>query len=286
MPERDHFTSPHGDADLYEALVLCRRERQTAVLATVVEVTGSAPQTAGAKLLVRGDGEVFGTIGGGAVEREALARARALLEQPDRPSHLWTVNLTTELGMCCGGVMRIFLERVLRPERLVLFGAGHIAGELAAAAARVGFAVTVVDERPEWATRSRFPAAREILCEAPEVALPELLLDEETYVVVVTHDHPLDQRLVRSLCERPLRFLGLVASRTKRNKFVARLRAQGVAEEALARLRSPVGLELGAVTPAEIAVSIAAELIAVRHARTGPAGDRTLSRRGEERETS
>ena len=166
--------------------------------------------------------------------------------------------------MCCGGVMRIFLERVLRPERLVIFGAGHIGGELAAAAARVGFAVTVVDERAEWAARERFPAAREILCEEPEVVLPELVLDEETYVVVVTHDHPLDQRLVRALIGRPLRFLGLVASRAKRNKFVQRMRAQGVAAEALERLRSPVGLELGAVTPAEIAVSIVAELIAVR----------------------
>lgn len=264
MSPRDHFTNPHGSADVLEELARCRREREPAVLATVVEVTGSAPQVPGAKLLVRAGGAAVGTIGGGAVEKEVLRRAAALFADDAPATALWRVNLTRDLGMCCGGEMTVFFERVRARERLVVFGAGHVGHDLADAAARAGFEVTVVDERLDWATRERFPLAHAVIAEEPEVALPELLLDAETYCVVVTHDHPLDQRLVKALLGRPLRFLGLVASRAKRNKFVMRLAAQGVPESDLERLRSPVGIEIGAVTPQEIAVSILAELIAVR----------------------
>jgi len=160
--------------------------------------------------------------------------------------------------------MKIFFERVRGAERLVVFGGGHIGRALVETASRVGFEVTVIDQREEWARRERFPSASQVVNEEPEVALPELLIDESTYAVVVTHDHPLDQALVKALLGSRAGFVGLVASRTKRNKFVMRLRAQGMSEERLSRLRSPLGLDLGAVTPEEIALSITAELVAVR----------------------
>jgi len=260
---RDHFTNPDASADVYEWLVRARRERVAAVLATVVEVTGSAPQVAGAKLLVLADGRIVGTVGGGAIEQRVLEKAKARLSGSDS-AQLATINLTRDLGMCCGGEMKIFFERVRGAERLVIFGGGHIGRALAETAARVGFEVTVVDQREEWARAERFPAARQVVNEEPEVVLPELLLDESTYCVVVTHDHPLDQALVKALLGSRAGFVGLVASRTKRNKFVIRLRAQGMSEERLSRLRSPLGLDLGAVTPEEIALSITAELVAVR----------------------
>jgi xanthine dehydrogenase accessory factor len=269
---RDHFTGPDAGADVYEWLARARRERTAAILLTVVATRGSAPQIPGAKLLVLHDGRAAGTIGGGAFEREALAWARALLDPGAPQTALRTLNLTRDLGMCCGGEMTIFAERVLGPERLVLFGAGHIARALADAAAKAGFAVTVVDEREEWATASRFPLAERIVCEEPELMLPEILLDEATYAVVVTHDHRLDESLVRSLLRSRARFVGLVASRTKRNKFLYRMRAQGLPEAQLARLRAPLGLALGAITPEEIAVSIVAELIAVRRGVLPPSG--------------
>lgn len=268
MFESDHFTNSESHVELFEWLARVRKERGRAVLATLVEVTGSAPQIPGAKLLLLEDGRALGTIGGGAVEKEVLGKAHALLSRSSwSGAELWTVNLTTELGMCCGGQMKIFFERVLGVDRLVVFGAGHIGRALCKAAAGVGFSVTVVDERAEWALPKRFPEAHKILCEDPEVVLPEILLDEATYCIVVTHDHPLDQRLVKALLGKPVRFLGLVASRAKRNKFLMRLRAQGVPEEKLARLRSPVGIDIGGATPDEIAVSIVAELIAVRRGR-------------------
>jgi len=272
---RDHFTNPDASADVQQWIERARRERVTAVLATVVQVTGSAPQVPGAKLVVLADGRAAGTVGGGAFERRVLEEARSALDPASQPTRLLTLNLTRDLGMCCGGEMKVFLERVLGPERLVVFGGGHIGKALAEAAARVGFAVTVVDEREEWAAPARFPQAREVVNEEPEVALPELLLDEATFCVVVTHDHKLDQALVKSLLGSRARFVGLVASRTKRNKFVARLRAQGLSEAELGRLRSPLGLALGAITPEEIALSIVAELVAVRRGALPAASEAT-----------
>ena len=265
MRERDHFTNAEAAADVYGWLARVRKERITSVLATVVEVTGSAPQLPGAKLLLLEDDRVIGTVGGGKLELGVLQRARQLLADDGGPSTaVWSANLTRDLGMCCGGEMRVFLERIPGVERLIVFGAGHIGRALCAAAAEAGFDVTVVDEREEWATRARFPRARNVVCEDPEVVLGELVFDETTSCVIVTHDHPLDQALVKALCTRRMRFLGLVASRPKVNKFRMRLLAQGVPEEALDRLRSPVGLDIAAVTPEEIAVSIVAELVAVR----------------------
>jgi xanthine dehydrogenase accessory factor len=250
--------------DLYVALAEVRDARLPAVLATVVSSTGSAPQEAGAKLLLVADGQVAGTVGGGAIEHRVLADARALLEG-DARSRLAEYNLSRDLGMCCGGVMSVFFERVALPPRLVVLGAGHIARPLVAMAATVGFRVVVVDEREEWAALERFPDAAQVHVDDPQAVVAELALDAATAVVVVTHHHPLDQALVRALVASQAGFCGLVGSEAKRNKFLMRLRAQGVSEEALERLRSPLGLQIGAETPEEIAVAIVAELVAWRH---------------------
>ncbi len=255
------------DRDVPRALVQVRAARVPAVLATVVQVTGSTPQDPGAKLLVLADGQQAGTVGGGALEHRVLAEAAALLAAacPDgAATQLLAINLTTELGMCCGGTMQVFLERVTMPARLVVLGAGHIALPLAQCAAAVGFATLVVDGREAWADPARFPAGTRVLCDDPEAVVHELVLDADTAVVVVTHHHPLDQALVRALAASRAGFFGLVGSESKRNKFVMRLRAQGLSDKALGRLRSPLGVQIGAVTPEEIALSITAELVAWR----------------------
>jgi len=249
--------------DLYRALEEVRAARVPAVLATVVSATGSSPQGAGAKLLAAADGQVAGTVGGGAIEHRVLADARALLAGDDA-TRLVEYNLSRDLGMCCGGVMQVFLERVALPTRLVVLGAGHIARPLVALAAAVDFRVVVVDEREPWATRERFPAADAVHADDPAAVVAELALDPQTAVIVVTHHHPLDQALVKALVGSQAGFCGLVASEAKRNKFLMRLRAEGVPEEALARLRAPLGIQIGAQTPAEIAVAIVAELVAWR----------------------
>lgn len=275
------------DRDVYRALAQVRVARRPAVLATVVESVGSTPQEAGAKLLLAGDGQQAGTIGGGAIEARVLDEARALLAAAGAgggATKLVALNLTTELGMCCGGTMTVFLERVTLPARLVVLGAGHIAQPLVELAGRVGFVTAVIDGREAWADPARFPAGTEVLCDDPEAALSELSLDTDTAVVVVTHHHPLDQALVRALSGSRAGFFGLVGSEGKRTKFLQRLRAQGLPDEALARLRSPLGVAIGAVTPEEIALSIVAELVAWR--RGAPIDDgvpvRAKRRRADE----
>ena len=253
--------------DVFRALDEARAARVPAVLATIVGSVGSAPQVPGAKLLLTLGGETAGTVGGGAFEQRVLEEARALL-QGAAATRLLELNLSRDLGMCCGGVLTVFLERVQMPARLVVLGAGHIARPLVELASAVGFETVVVDAREAWADAARFPRARAVHCDDPEAVIAELALDADTAVVVVTHHHPLDQALVRALVGSRAGFCGLVGSEAKRNKFLMRLQAQGIPAEALARLRSPLGVEIGARTPEEIALSIVAELVAWRRGVT------------------
>ncbi len=248
-------------APVWEVVHEWHRARRRFVLATVIETRGFTPRKGGARMLIASDGETWGTIGGGAIEREVLDRARVLLA--GETSTLVKRHLTQELGMCCGGEMSVFLEVIAPAPVLVVFGAGYIARPLAAMAAECGFEVTVVDERSEWASEARFPSAR-LARVAPEDYARAWDARGDEYAVIVTHDHGLDQRLVQVLLERPLRFLGMIGSIPKQRKFALRLKARGFTAEQIARLYTPLGLDIGADTPEEIAVSVVAQLVAVR----------------------
>lgn len=248
------------DADVWEALARWRAERRPFVLASVTETRGFTPRKAGAHMLIAADALV-GTVGGGAIEQEVVREARRLLVTGG--STTVRRHLTQELGMCCGGAMTVFLEAVAVAPRLHLFGAGYIAKPLAAIAAGCGFEVTVVDARPDWATPERFPTAT-VRLQEPDDFVRSFEPGEGEYAVVVTHDHALDQRVVERLLRLPLAFVGMVGSVPKQRKFALRLRARGYSDADIARLRSPLGLPIGADTPEEIAVSVVAELVAHR----------------------
>ncbi|HYM80709.1 MAG TPA: xanthine dehydrogenase accessory protein XdhC [Candidatus Limnocylindria bacterium] len=247
--------------EIWNALARWRAEGRRFALASVIDSRGFTPRKPGTHMLIGADGATAGTIGGGAIERQVLEEARALLAGGG--TALVRKHLTQELGMCCGGEMAVFLEVLEPAPKLYLFGAGYIGCALTRLAAECGFAVTVADERPEWASGDRFPDAR-VVCRAPEDFLRELATSAEDYVVVVTHDHALDQRLVQDLLRRPLKFLGLVGSIPKQRKFALRLRARGFSDAEIARVRCPLGMPIGAQTPEEIAVSAMGDLIAVR----------------------
>jgi xanthine dehydrogenase accessory factor len=249
-------------ADVWAVLGRWRAEGRRFVLLTVVESRGFTPQKPGGRMLFAETGETAGTVGGGAIEHDVLREARALLAS-DEQTRTVRRQLTTELGMCCGGEMVVHLEVLEAQPRLVVFGAGHVARPLAALATECGFAVTVVDAREEWLTTERFPnAAREL--RDPEAWAREWTGGATDFAMVTTHDHALDQRVVQALLPMQLRYTGLIGSLGKQRKFALRLRARGHADADIARLRIPVGLAIGARTPEEIAVSIVAELIAVR----------------------
>ena len=237
-------------------------------MVTVVGVMGSAPRASGARMLVYEDGAIVGTVGGGAWEHR-LAQEAALAIAEARPRRV-AVHLTRDLGMCCGGAMEGFIEPLQLREQLVIYGAGHVGAATAKLASQLQFEVTVLDERPEWLNIERFPEAS-LHLKDPRRALDGLPFGPLAYHLVVTHDHGLDQDLIEALLPRPMAWLGLIGSRAKVSRFFLRLRAAGMDEALITRLSAPVGLDIGAETPEEIAVSICAELVRVRRRVTRPA---------------
>jgi xanthine dehydrogenase accessory factor len=262
------------DADVFAAIVERRRLGLPCVLATVVRTAGSTPRKRAARMLVDASG-IVGTIGGGRIENEVVQACRALLaEGHGALARVVRFHLTHELGMCCGGEMEVFVEPIVPEAALVVFGAGHVARALVPLAKSVGFSPIVVDEPTEagdeFATHERFPDAARIVDSFDARDWADLPLDENAYAVVVTRDHAIDQRLMESLIDKKLAYLGLIGSRRKIAVFRDRLAHKGVDVSDFAeRVHAPIGLSIGAETPEEIAVAIVAELIAVRAARRG-----------------
>jgi xanthine dehydrogenase accessory factor len=234
----------------------------------VVRTAGSTPRKAAARMLVLGDGRVVGTIGGGRVEKEVTDAAVALLAEgaAARPK-LLRYHLTHELAMCCGGEMEVFVEPLVPAPPLIVCGGGHVAHALVPLARRCGFAPIVVEEAEEMASAERFPDAARIVDSFDVRDWKDVPLDEGSYVVVVTRDHAQDQALLEQLIGRELAYLGLIGSRRKIEMFKQRLTARGVDAARFERLHAPIGLDIGAETPEEIAVAIVAELIQARAAR-------------------
>lgn len=249
-------------AGFYALLARLEAEREAFVLATVVDTGGSTPRLAGAQMVVQGEA-CHGTVGGGAFEWRVVNEARALLGDSLRHVARLDVHLVRDLGMCCGGRMSAFLQKVEPAPRAWIFGAGHVGTALATSLHALGFEVTVVDPRAEWADPRRFPAPVRVLDAEPEDLVDASPPAASDFVIIATHDHALDESLVRRLASHPLAYLGLVGSRGKWARFRKRLHER-VPEAALARVRCPVGLDIGAHTPEEIALSIAAEMVALR----------------------
>jgi xanthine dehydrogenase accessory factor len=250
--------------DVVQAVLELLTSRQRGALATVVRVSGSAPQQAGARLLLRQDGSQLGTVGGGAIEKVVLEALEKVLASEQ--AELVARDLAHDLGMCCGGRMEIFVEPILPAPRLWLLGAGHVAKPTAALALTVGFEVLVVDEREDLNTAERFPGCQLVL-DDPSDALLRGQLDERDWVVIVTHDHQLDERALDAASGKGARYVGLVGSRRKVFRLVERVNLKRQGDVPFERIYAPVGLDIGAITPEEIAVSIVAELVALRHGK-------------------
>ena len=252
--------------DIYEEIVKLRQEGRRGAVATIVNVRGSIPSFKTAKMLVRDDGSIVGTIGGGCVEAEVWQAAREVMEA-EKPRTL-TFNLNQDpkydTGLVCGGTLDIFIEPVLPPALLYIFGAGHVALNLYKVAKNAGFDVTVVDDREAYANRERFPDAREVYAEDFEQVTARLVPGERSYIVIVTRGHRDDMRVLRWAVQTRARYVGMIGSRRKTIAIFKELQKEGLPAELFKRVYAPVGLDIGAVTPEEIAVAITAELIAIR----------------------
>ena len=248
---------------IFEEVLRLDREGRPGVLATLVESGGSTPRHDVARMVIHADGSTMGTIGGGALEHEMVKRAGELLSAGSSDPITVETDLA-QLGMVCGGRVKVLLEPVGVAPPLLIFGAGHVAEQVAPVAARCGFSVHVVDDRAEYASQERFPEAVSLAHSFDPAQWQGLPLGAETYCVVVTRGHEHDYEVVRALIERELAYIGMIGSRTKVAKTRRRLAEDGVSEEAIGRMHAPIGLAIGSETPAEIAVSIVAELVRTR----------------------
>ncbi len=252
--------------DIYEEIVRLRQQGRRGAVATIVNVRGSVPSFETAKMLVRDDGSIVGTVGGGCVEAEVWRAAREVMEK-EKPRTL-SFNLNEDprfdTGLVCGGTLDVFVEPVLPAASLYIFGAGHVALNLYKTAKSAGFDVTVVDDRELYANRERFPDAKEIIAEDFDQAMARLSLKETALVVIATRGHKDDMRVLRWAVQTPARYVGMIGSKRKTITIFRELVKEGIPEKLFERVHAPVGLDIGAITPEEIAVAITAELIAVR----------------------
>jgi xanthine dehydrogenase accessory factor len=261
------------DDKLFQVLSEAFQGREEGVLCTVVEEIGSTPRSIGAKMWVRSDGSTVGTIGGGITEHRVITRALALLrEGGERELYRETLDATEAAldGAACGGSMAVYLEVMGRENEVLIFGAGHVGKAIARFASFAGFRLTVWDEREEFANAENIPWGRTLACPLDEVEARGVRFTSRTYAVIVTRGHALDAEVVRLLDGKPLAYVGMIGSRRKIAFVRKRLLESGVSREHLDRIYQPIGLPIKAETPEEIAVSVLAEIIAVRRGANLP----------------
>jgi xanthine dehydrogenase accessory factor len=259
--------APHG---LIERLAEMAAEGKPFVLVTLVETIGSTPQDAGTKMLVDAEGLRFGTVGGGRVEQQAIAAARALLaDAVVKPCTLVEWNLKRDVGMTCGGTVKLLFEAYhVRPWRVVVFGAGHVGQAVIRCLLLLDCQVVCIDSRQEWLDRlPRSSQLDAILLAEPRDVVAGLTADD--FVVCMTMGHRTDFPILEAIFRSGLEpaYLGVIGSRAKREVLRRELEAAGVPAAAIEPLRCPIGLPVGSNQPGEIAVSVAAEILQVRDAR-------------------
>lgn len=241
-----------------EIIDLCNRGKAIA-LATVVESIGSTPGKPGAKMIIKKDGTTIGTVGGGEVEFSVIKEGINVLSSE--------IPRLIEYGkeMQCGGKMKIFIEPILSPPVIYIFGAGHIGQALSKIATVSGFDTVIIDSRKEFATKEKFPEAKKTISGNYDEIIPKLPFNSNSYIIVATHNHSEDESVLALCIEREYAYIGMVASREKTNGIFSRLKEQGISEKQLREVHAPIGKKIGSRTPGEIAVSIMAEIISVKN---------------------
>ena len=240
---------------------------ETIALVTIVEAKGSTPREVGAKMVMSKDGLIAGTIGGGITEAKVIEEAKQALREGK--GKLLTYHLTKEQaaldeGAICGGEMKVFIDIFQPKEEVLIFGAGHIAVCVSKLAKTVGFKVTIIDDRKEFANQDRFPEADEIIAEETEKALTHLNITPSSYIIVLTRGHLKDEEVLGSVIKLGAAYIGMIGSRKKNTTVFQRLTKKGISQEELDKVHTPIGIDINAQTPEEIAVSIMAEIIQAR----------------------
>jgi len=249
---------------LYKALNAAQKGKNYA-FATIIEATvKGTPRKAGAKMVVFDDGSSFGTIGGGRNEKAAIAECLKAI-QKQKPATVTYNYFGREGESVCGGQMKVFIEPIALTDHLIICGAGHIALPLSAMGKILGFNVTVIDNRKEFGNKARFPHVDKIILGDPAVQLAKITVGPNTCVTIVTQGNEYDFECLKAVIRSSAAYIGVISSKPKRIKFFGRLRAAGIEEKYLKRVHIPMGIDIGSQTPQEIAISIMAQIIAVKN---------------------
>lgn len=248
--------------NIWEKLVEVSKSQLRYALVTVIKINGSAPRHAGSRMLVGEDGCTFGTIGGGSLEYRTIAEALVVLN--NRKSQLFSFNLRHELGMCCGGTVEVFIEPLAKTPHVFIYGAGHVGQALAKICPILDYNCTLIDEREEWIDHPELPnVVIKKHIDAVHHAT-QTVFQENHFVVITTHSHKIDEEVVRTVLQKDhIPYIGMIGSKQKAFQFKSRLKSVITDASALDKLHCPIGLQIGAQTPPEIALSILSEIINV-----------------------
>ena len=251
--------------DIFEEIVRMRRSGRRGALATIVHTNGSIPSYESSRMLVREDGTIAGTIGGGCVEADVWAAAREVMEREAPRKMVFNLNheASYDNGLICGGTLEVFVEPILPQPIAYLFGGGHVSMAVAKAASTAGFGIVVIDDREQFANRDRFPMADQVIASFEE-AFARIQPNASSYLIIVTRGHKQDMRVLSWALRTDARYIGMIGSKRKVLSTYKALEAEGFQPEEFERVFAPMGVDIGALSPEEIAVSITAELVAVR----------------------
>jgi xanthine dehydrogenase accessory factor len=252
--------------DIYEEIVELRSRGIRAALATIIASKGATPRKDAAKMLVREDGSQMGTVGGGSVEADVCREAKIMMTtgKPKMLSFDLTVIDPEESALVCGGHMEVYLEPIFPDPTLIILGAGHVAKAIAGIAKSIGFGIAVVDDRDKYANAERFPDADVFYIDNWEAVLSKLHISDSSFVFIATRGHQYDLICLRFAIRSAAKYIGMLGSRKKLKLLSDLLVKEGADPSSFDRVIVPAGLDIGSETPEEIAVSIAAELIAAR----------------------
>jgi xanthine dehydrogenase accessory factor len=255
--------------DIYEEILRLKKEGRSSAIATIVQCIGSSPQKEGAKMLVRDDGSILGTLGGGCIEAEIVQACRQAMKD-GRPLTIPFELTERHGGLVCGGKVLVYIEPVIPEPHVIIVGAGHVGKALSKVARFSGFRVTVVDDREEYANRDNLPDAHEVVVTGFNIVFSNVPVDTNTFIVIATRGHNHDLDSLKAAVKTEAGYIGLLGSKRKKALLFKTLKDEGFSQVDIDRVITPVGLPIGSVTPEEIAISIIAQMIKYRREHVFP----------------
>jgi xanthine dehydrogenase accessory factor len=251
--------------DFFKKIVELNKSGEPAAFAVVIKTEGSTPRRVGAKMIIMKDGKTIGTLGGGDLEKKVIEEGINVIKQGQPKIASFTLDIEEgKLDMMCGGKLDIYIEPILPDAKLIIFGAGHITRSLAPLMKSAGFQVSIVEDSPDLLQKDKFTETEELIQTDMEQFAGNLPSDTRTYIVLLSRGFSRDKAILTQLIQKDFKYIGMIGSQRKIKTMEEELQKQGVPKETLSRLHAPIGLDIGAETPEEIAISIAAEIIAAK----------------------